>query len=236
MQEETTEKIYSSLDYVWPEENRWYNYTHKCIVDFVMKSLSDRLNYESVYLNAGSGGSVYSLPGTCFHVDIAENLIKALPHHVVASIEKMPFSNCSFDASICVGSVINYCDIVKSISELVRCLKPGGFLVLEYERSNTGELWFTKDYGMGATVQHYKYLGHIHTLWLYSEHIVNKILKENSFMVLQRKRFHCLSAIANRISDNEEASGRFGRFDPLLKPFSYISAHNIILLCQKSTL
>ncbi|PYG89700.1 methyltransferase family protein [Ruminiclostridium sufflavum DSM 19573] len=236
MVNESPEEIYSSLKNVWPENNNWYDYTHRCIIDFVMESLTKRLNKDSIYLNAGSGGSAYNLLGTCHHVDIVENLIKKFPRHAVASIENLPYPDSSFDALICVGSVINYCDVVKSIGELSRVLKPEGVLILKYERSNTGELWFNKDYGKGASLQQYQYLGHTHTLWLYSEQIVDQLLKENSLITLKRKRFHCMSALVNRIFNNEKLSGRFGCIDILFQPISYSIAHNIILLSQKSTI
>lgn len=232
-QEEHTEDIYTSMNSVWPENNRWYDYTHKKIIEFVLASLQNRLDKSSTYLNAGSGGSVYDLPGICYHVDIAKNLIYKLPNHVVASIENLPFSNNTFHAEICVGSVLNYCDVFKSIQEIARTLKPEGYLVLEFERSNTGELWGTKEYGKSATVQKYEYMGHLHTLFLYSENLVIKILKENNLDVIKLLRFHNLSALVNRITGREEMSGQFARFDPLLMPISYLTAHNVILLCRK---
>ena len=233
MKEESAGEIYSSLQSVWPENDRWYDYTHRAIQSFIYRELTDRLQEKSVYLNAGSGGSSYDLPGVCFHVDIVEKLIASFPHHVVASIEELPFQDNYFDCSICVGSVINYCDVVQSLSELSRTLKTNGYMVLEFERSNTGELWGTKEYGKGSTIQKYEYLGHTHTLWLYSERLISSLLKSNGFIILDRKRFHCLSAIANRITKKEEPSGRFAHFDPLFSPISYFIAHNVILLCQK---
>lgn len=233
---ESTKDIYSSVTSVWPENDRWYDYTQKCIMNFIKKYLTPKLTQESVYLNAGSGGSEYDLPGICHHVDIAENLIKQFPRFTVASIENIPPQDCSFDAAICVGSVINYCDAVKSVSELSRLIKHDGYLILEFERSNTGELWFTKEYGRTTTRQQYYYMGHTHTLWLYSENVIVNILKERGFSIVKRKRFHSVSALINRITCQEEYSGRFSKFDPLALPFSYLTAHNVIMLCKKCEL
>ena len=107
MREESTEEIYKSINSVWPQNNRGYDHTHQKIIQFILTSLKNRLNMCSVYLNAGSGGSTYDLPGTCYHVDIAENLIHHFPNYVVASIENLPFPISHFDAIICVGSVLN---------------------------------------------------------------------------------------------------------------------------------
>lgn len=233
MKEESAETIYTSVDKVWPDNNRWYDYTHQNIIRFVERSLQPLLCESSIYLNAGSGGSTYNLRGKCIHVDIAENLISMFPDYVVASIESLPFSENTFDATVCVGSVLNYCDAVKSITELSRTLKAGGYLVLEFERSNTGELLGTKEYGKGATLQRYEYMGHTHTLFLYSERVILQLLRDCGLQLIKRKRYHNMSAIANRITGHEEASGRFGRLDPLFAPVSYFTAHNMILLCRK---
>ena len=225
--------IYSSMKCVWPENNRWYDYTHNYIISFIAKNLTSYLTEESIYLDAGSGGSVYDLQGICHHVDIVENLINKFENYTVASIETLPFKDNSFDATICVGSVLNYCDAVCSIKELSRVTRHGGYFILEFERSNTGELCFTSEYGKNTTKQQYDYMGHIHTLWLYSETLITTLLKECGFSVIKKERFHCISSLANRITHNEEKSGRWAKIDRLAKPFSYLLAHNIIFFCKK---
>lgn len=233
MVSEKTKEIYSSMNNVWPENNRWYNYTHNIIIDFIESNLSNKLNNQSLYLNAGSGGSTYNLSGKCFHVDIAENLIKSFPYHYVASIENLPFSNSMFDATICVGSVINYCSALESITELSRTLKRGGYLIIEFERSNTAELWFDKEYSKKITMQRYEYLNHTHTLWLYEEKYIQKLLEKSGLRVIKYKRFHNLSSLINRITHQEEMSGQFSKYDKIFSPISYFMAHNIIMICRK---
>lgn len=234
MKYENAREIYTSMEKVWPDASYWYDYTHKAIIKFVEKSLASRLTDTSIYLNAGSGGSTYNLPGKCYHLDIAENLINKFPNYYVSSIEKMPFENNMFDTAICVGSVINYCSALESINELSRVLKPGGFLVLEFERSNTAELWLDKEYGKNATLQNYEYLNHTHTLWLYSEKYMKDLLQQNNLSIIKSRRFHSLSAMINRISHKEELAGKFGKFDFLFLPVSYLMSHNIIILCKKN--
>ncbi len=233
MKQESTHEIYSSMETVWPESSHWYDFTHKHIINFIEDTLNSKLTNTSLYLNAGSGGSEYNILGTCYHLDIAENLIDRFPNHYVASIENMPFIDNMFDAIICVGSVLNYCPAMESINELTRVLKPGGFLVLEFERSNTAELWLNKEYGKNATLQNYEYLNHTHSLWLYSENYIKELLYHNDTYVIKQKRFHNLSAAINRMIKNEELAGKFGKFDSLFLPVSYFMSHNMIMLCQK---
>lgn len=221
------------MDKVWPENNRWYDYTRNCILHFIDTHLSSKLLDNSIYLNAGSGGSEYKLKGTCHHVDIAENLICKFNLYTIASIEDLPFSKNMFDAVICVGSVLNYCDAISSIKELTRVLKPGGYLILEFERSNSGELLFTSDYGKTSTKQQYDYMGHYHTLWLYSEKIITQLLNEYGLVIEIYERYHCFSSVVNHFTHQEEYSGKYAKYDKLLKPFSYFLAHNAIFLCRK---
>ena len=213
METEKTKEIYSKLDIVWPQDNIWYTYLHNKIINYVQEKLISRLSAKDFYLNAGSGGSTYDLAGTCYHVDIAENLIRELPNSFVASIEKMPFQNDFFDAIICVGSVINYCSAFESILEFSRIIKKDGILILEFERSQSAELWFSHNWSQQATLQNYNYLNNIHTLWLYSESYICSILKQAGFKVLDKKRIHSISAIINKITCNENFAGRFGHLD-----------------------
>lgn len=222
------------MNYVWPENNRWYDYTHNYIISFIEKHLSAQLTQDSIYLNAGSGGSEYNLQGICHHVDIAENLINKFEHFTVTSIENMPFEDEMFDAVICVGSVLNYCDAVTSIREISRVIKCGGYLVLEFERSNTGELLFSSEYGKVSTKQQYDYMGHTHTLWLYSEKMIINILNECGLSPKESARYHCISSLVNCFTHNEENSGKYAKYDKIVKPISYFLAHNAILLCRKS--
>lgn len=233
MEKTNAEELYSLLKKPWPDSSHWYDYTQKIIEKFIMHNLAAKLSSEGIYLNAGSGGKIYNLQGTCYHVDVAGNLITNLPNSCVASVESLPFEASYFDAAICVGSVLNYCDIFGAVNELQRILKPNGYLIIELERSNTAELWLSKEYGNKSSLQSYRYLCQQHTLWLYSEKYVCQILKTYSLKIIKIKRFHNLSALINRITNKEEIAGRFAICDPIFKPLSYFMAHNVILFCQK---
>lgn len=94
-------------------------------------------------------------------------------------------------------------------------------------------MWFTQDYGNSATIQKYEYLGHTHTLWLYSEKFIEQLLDYHGLKIISFERFHCLSAVVNRITKNEEFASKFSAADSLLNPLSYHTAHNVIMICQK---
>lgn len=89
--QEDVKDLYKSLDKVWPQNNKWYDYTQQIINSFIYQNMNLYLSDNSIYLNAGSGGTTYNLSGQCYHVDIAPNLIKNLPNSFVSSIENLPF-------------------------------------------------------------------------------------------------------------------------------------------------
>ena len=142
----------------WPSDDPWYDYTRNVIYNFIMSNAS--ITSDAKVLNAGSGGSTYGLKTEMYHVDLADKLIEKFPKHYVCSVENMPFEDAFFEYVICVGSVINYNDALSTISEISRVMSNDAKLILEYERSLSGELLFKKDYGKSATIQLYNYNGY----------------------------------------------------------------------------
>ena len=232
--EKRAQRLYTEIENIWPENNNWYDYTQCQINSFIIEN-KHRLNYKSMILNAGSGGSEYQIPGIFYHVDLVEKNILKYPNHFVSSIEKMPFNDSTFDFTICVGSVINYCNALTALAEIDRVCKTNSYIILEYERSATGELLWSKNRGKSVTLQIYDYNGQCnHKLWLYSDNYINNILYELGFKVLKERFFHSLSSIYNRFVKDENKSGKIGTFDrylPIIIKKRF--AHNRILLCKK---
>lgn len=231
--ERNIQSQYNSMNSSWPDNNSWYDYTKKVICDFI--SANAKITNNMRILNAGSGGSTYGITEEMYHVDLAERQIKIFPKHYVSSIEHMPFEDSFFDLVICVGSVINYNDALPVISEISRVMSPGSELILEYERSFTGELLFKKGYGENATVQIYDYNGqNNHKLWLYSDKYIESLLESAGLKVETSKMFHSVSAVYNRIHNNENKAGRYSSFDSKIPAFIKKNiAHNRIILCSK---
>ena len=63
-------------------------------------------------------------------------------------------------------------------------LKHDSYLILEYERSSTGELIFQKDYNKSITLQVYQYNNQDnHKIWLY-------LMKNSDYLKKARKYGH----------------------------------------------
>ena len=138
-------EFYNNIESVWDEKDPWHQYSKSFIQEKI--SLINWGSYSRI-LNAGSAGNAYGIDeNKTIHVDIAEAKIAGKNNAYVASVESMPFKDNYFDAIICVGSVINYCDLVTTIKEFARVLNNEGILILEYE-SSFGFEYYNEDYYM----------------------------------------------------------------------------------------
>lgn len=224
--------FYNKHEDCWPEDCFSRN-TTKFINKNVNKFL-EKMSPSSIILNAGSGDTKYEkAPLYVYNVDIAEKKVCKLSNSYICSIENMPFANSDFDCIICVGTVINYADLVSSIGEFRRVIKKGGFLVLEYERSGTA-LVDKNVRNMDEIEFLHKYYGEAHANKLYSDTYVNKILKENNFSVLNSVFFNTAIPFIELFASQKTAENLIV-LDSFLSHLPYVNkfSHNRFLICQQ---
>lgn len=217
----------------WPEADAWHKYTflsEKNIIEHWLLKLDSE---NVIILNAGSGGTEYNTKGSFIHLDIIESYINKFDKYIVGSIDNINLGSESVDGVICVGSVLNYADAQRAISEFSRVLKPNGFFILEFERSNSAEFLGTPNHGKQVFSKEYSYNGQTHLLWLYNENHIRQILKYYNLKVRRCKRIHSLSSLLNRFGLSETKSAPYSRFDALFQVISYPIAHNVLLLGTK---
>lgn len=167
----------------WPEHDPWHAQTHAAIQKLTEQWLSKYVSVGMQILNAGSGGTEYKIRGDLIHMDIVERYVSRFEHHLVGSIESIPLPDSCVEGIICVGSVINYTDAQQSIAEFSRILKDGGFLILEYERSDSAEFLWTPEHRKYLFPKSYDYNGQTHLLWMYSENHVRQMLNHYQFLI-----------------------------------------------------
>ena len=217
----------------WPNADDWHKTTYAILYKAVSTFLKKYSKHNMLILNAGSGGTDYPHSGEIIHLDIVDSQIKQYPNFIVSSIENIPLKDNSIDIIICVGSVLNYADCQKSISEFNRILKPNGMLVLEFERSNSGEFLFTRNHNKTIFSKTYLYNEQKHILWMYNEKNIVKILKLNNLNVFKKKRFHIFSTLLNRFGISEKNAAKYIKLDKIFALLSYPLAHNCILFAKK---
>lgn len=226
-------EFYNRIPVIWDPNDVWHAYSHRLLEKYVQHHKS--LFENSIVLNAGSGGNDYGI--SCkemFHIDIAEEKIKNCKNYTVSSIEKMPYSDSSFDNIIVLGSVLNYCDAVKAISELSRVLKNNGMMILDFESSWGFEYLNTKEYKMPVTVVTLEYMHEQHTQWLFSPEYIYKILEQYDFEIIEEKPFHILDGLLSKFL-SEELSVKLTSLDMIIKNWPFFRKHgnDILVLCRK---
>lgn len=203
-------------------------------IDKYVNGIVENLTSNNVILNAGSGGKSYESVAKQIHIDIAEKTLQDIKHAVVGNITDMPFKNNSFDCVICVGTVINYCEIEKAIKEFNRVSKQHAILILEYERSSSGLI--QKDIrNTDYTVFCHTYFNEPHKNMLYSDSYVYQILTDNGYSVIKNKKFNTTIPFfemftTEKIAHKLTALEPFFRNCPIVNSYS----HNSIMLCKKT--
>lgn len=225
-------EFYESVNDVWPANNMWHKVNQKEINSFVKKT---DFKDDFVILNAGSGGNEYGLKQEIINIDISEMHNKYLKRFVKGNIEAIPFEDNFFDAAICVGSVINYCDAVCAINELSRVIKPGGKLILEFENSYSYEYINTESYMQSATLIKTSYFNKPHRMWVYSPKYILGLLKCANFYIRKCRPYHIISGMAIHITNDENKSSKYASLDGLFRHIPIIRWHsgNIIVYCIK---
>jgi SAM-dependent methyltransferase len=235
-QEEVAKK-YNSIENVWEKEDKWHWITHNAISAFVLKISQAIPGWNDLkILNAGSCGYSYGLKeDNILHIDIAGEKLTHLKQSIIASVESIPLPDQSLDVILCVGSVINYCDPVKVLSEFTRLLKSGSHLILEFENSFTFELLGKSSFNKKATLVNTFYKGKEEKIWFFSESYIKQLAKLNGLELIKIERCHILSPLAYRILGDDTISAQYAQFDqicsciPFLKKFS----SNSIFLLKK---
>jgi len=223
-----------STDETSPFENLWYNIAEERTHRKLRKWLKNKINSKTLILNAGSGGVDYGIKdGTMIHLDIVDKLVNMHEKYIIASIDSIPCDDNSFDVLICVGSVLNYADIILGIKELCRVLKPFGTLILEFERSNSGEFLFTKNWHRNVVFCDEKYGNQRHKYWVFDEKFVYHTLQHHGMNCKKKFRFHIISSLILRITKSEKFAARFAFFDYCCQFLSYLLACNVMLCLKK---
>lgn len=228
--------MYNEMREIWPDNDIWYQYTHSQILSFLNRISTKYLfTSNTKILNAGSGGNTYNISGIHYHLDIAEQKISNIPNSYVGNIENMQFPNNEFDVCICVGSVINYCDALVAITEMVRVLKKGGLLILDYDQSHSLEFWGTNHFNRTADIIETFNSGYVDKTWIYSPRYISGILKDQNMNILDIQKYHMLTPLIYRFTHNENKAAKYAKFDKLMihMPFLKDFSCNIILCSQK---
>lgn len=227
--------FYNLVNEIWPTSDRWYSYTHNEIMKYIEKFKKKYFIDNSFKIvNIGSAGNEYDVPGEHYHVDIAEEKIKNCARFYVESAEKLPFTDNYFDAGLCVGSVINYCDPLLVISEISRVLKPNAVFVIDFEQSRSYQ-FVGSSFNCNARIITSFNSGTDDRIWIFSERLIRSYCKMYGLKILNCHYFHLLTPLVYRICKDENKAAHFAFADKVLRWIPYLRkvSCNVILTVQK---
>jgi ubiquinone/menaquinone biosynthesis C-methylase UbiE len=161
------------------------------IETFVEDSLSNTPN-SSVILDAGCGDFHYTSGfKNVVSLDIREGALHSKPFALAGDVQNLPFRDSVFDVVVCVGSVLNYVDLDRALPEILRVARPGGIVILEYERSRS--CMSIPGFGLDEVVAEGEYRGVSHELRLYGDSYVDKVVHRAGLADIRRQYFHVLT-------------------------------------------
>jgi SAM-dependent methyltransferase len=205
-------------------EDEWHRHSSSAIGTILKQWVPNA----SQLLNIGSGDVRYQAIEKAIRLDIS---ICALVRHypvVVGDAHLLPFMDSTFDAAICVGSVINYVSVTEVLADANRVLKPNGTLIIEYERNPT----LTSTAAITASETTYR--GERHTYWLYSDQYIEGSLRAANFELRERRYFHVMPPAIRTISLSSHGATLRRLFDRRLQSIGQKWAANVALRCDKS--
>lgn len=230
---------YNSLEEIWPKDDFWHWETRQGLQSTLSRFVKKhKISSRIALLDAGGGdGTTFSIASPLrVNMDIAEKKLcnDACAAPVCGNIEGMPFANGAFDVVLCLGSVINYTNILSSFIELSRVLSKGGYLIVDIETSNSAEYLFTKHWRKSIAMTRPVYQGCEEPIWVYSFKNVKDTVAAVDLALLDVSYIHIISSLAGLLVSDEIAS-KFRKFDALAGRIPVIRsfASNSIICCRK---
>lgn len=226
---------YNTLAAIWPDTDLWHRETRKGL-EWGLRRFEKRklIPKSGRMLDAGSGGETYFPDaGDRFQIDVAERLLKGQKNAVCASVERIPFVDNSFDFVLCVGSVLNYANLMDAILELSRVLAPSGTLVIDVETTNSVEYLFSGYWGKPTAFVVSEYQGESESIWLYSLSNIYATLNAAGLRVVDKVSVQVLSVLTYWLFGNRSSYLR--RCDALANRLPGLRdlGTNAVICCQK---
>ena len=227
---EKTRDFYNKTEHIWAPNDPWHMVSFQRISSLVSACAIPPSDY---VLNAGSGGNAYGLVNRMHHVDIAGEKISKEKEYTIASIENIPLQDGLFDTILCVGTVINYCNPERVISEFRRLLKHGGRLILEFENSKSYEYCGREAYCRKSAVIECLFQGELHRNFVFLPEYIETILAQNGFSVRKKSYFHILSTWALHLGLSEKQAAIFAVGDTVCQHIPCLRTHggNVFMVC-----
>jgi SAM-dependent methyltransferase len=220
----------------YTSEDSWHRFTGAETQRQLDRFWQSEYRGDQVVLNAGSGDIDPGLKSALtINLDISITRVSMIPNAVVGSVEAIPLRDASIDAVVCVGSVINYCDVGATILEFARVLRPGGYLLLEFESSRSAELRSQDVFGRSVGVAETFYGDGPEIVWVYTPEFVGHLLEAARIPVFKRVPIHVLSPWILSLFGSIPGAAVVARLDPIARRLPIVTrwASNHLFIGKK---
>jgi ubiquinone/menaquinone biosynthesis C-methylase UbiE len=220
----------------YTSEDVWHQFTGAETQRQIIRFWRSEYRGDQVVLDAGSGDIDLRLQAALtINLDISETRVCKLPNAVIGSVEAIPLHDSTTDIVVCVGSVLNYCDAGTAISEFARILRPGGYLLLEFESSRSAELRSQDAFGRSVGVAETFYGDGAEIVWVYTPEFVRNLLEAAEISVFKWVPIHVLSPWVLSLFGSISGAAIVARLDPVARFLPIVArwASNHLFIGQK---
>jgi SAM-dependent methyltransferase len=181
------------------DEDDWHRHS-----DLVTGAILEKYLYGAAIgasgwvLNAGAGVRQLGLPRE-ISLDLFSEPIANRRFPVCANVSQLPFPPSSFDAVVCVGEVLAYCDPARTISEFARVIRPGGRLIVDFGSTRSWRVFATSLHGRSASLLVSEYNGSEERTWIYDPQYITHLLDQAGFRIVAKQGAHVWSTLIRRL-------------------------------------
>lgn len=194
-------------------EDAWHSLAGRKAAEFVAQHIDAAPLTKGRLLNAGCGQYEIRIEGwepVC--LDLFETPLRGRDCAVCGNIEAIPFAPDTFQAVVCVGEVLGYCDPARAISEFARVLSHDGVLIIDFTSSASVRRWGTVSFGRAAELITDQYNGTPERTWIYAPDYIKGILSTFDLRVISEASAHNWSALVRRIGLSSRSAAAVERF------------------------
>jgi SAM-dependent methyltransferase len=230
--ESSASRLYGDGQAIWDSNDRW-NAHKRAEIDRFCRAHSAELAASHLVLDAGCGSQAYDwLPPQTISLDRFWKQAVARRYPVAADLRALPFADGTFEAVICVASVLNYVDAIAAIAELARVSAPGGRLLIHFETSTSFEHLGGRRWGDPAVRLQTINGGKPDSIWIYRPSFLLRAMEAAGLRVLRVHRFHILSALGLRLGLPQQLAAPLAGLDLLAGSLGSFS-DDLILLAER---
>ena len=214
-------------------EDQWHSFGDQWRREFVKFAIPSSAKNDGRLLNAGSG--IYALNLSSWEevaIDLFNEPLLDRKLAVCGNVANLPFCECAFDAVVCTGEVLGYCDPPRAIAEFSRVIRPCGMLLCDFGSTRSSRYWMKKAYGRASDLVTVEYNGEPERIWIYDPKYILSLLRQFGFRVIARYGIYGWATLLARLGAAPSFAVRAEWLQRIM-PFPAGSADIAVIVAQR---